>query len=94
MTRFLEPPLRWLAIALVLFYRYCLSALVMPRCRYLPTCSEYALEAVRRHGAFRGGWLALRRISRCHPLGGSGLDPVPEAPDGERNAGAALKTPH
>jgi putative membrane protein insertion efficiency factor len=46
-------------------------------CRFSPTCSEYALEAVRRHGAVRGGWLAVRRVCRCHPWGGAGLDPVP-----------------
>jgi putative membrane protein insertion efficiency factor len=46
-------------------------------CRYLPTCSGYAAEALTRHGAWRGGWLALRRVSRCHPFGGSGFDPVP-----------------
>lgn len=47
-------------------------------CRYLPTCSAYAIEAVERHGTAKGGLLALRRISRCHPWGGSGVDPVPE----------------
>jgi uncharacterized protein len=47
-------------------------------CRFSPTCSEYAAEAVRRHGAGRGGWLALRRLGRCHPWGGCGHDPVPE----------------
>ena len=46
-------------------------------CRYLPTCSEYAIEALRRHGALRGGWLAARRLLRCHPWGGEGFDPVP-----------------
>ncbi|HEX6143741.1 MAG TPA: membrane protein insertion efficiency factor YidD [Geminicoccaceae bacterium] len=58
-------------------YRYLISPALPPRCRYLPTCSGYALEALEQHGALAGGWLALRRVARCHPLGGSGLDPVP-----------------
>ncbi len=62
---------------LIRFYRYFLSPLMPPRCRYLPTCSDYALEAIERHGALRGGWLAVRRIARCHPWGGAGYDPVP-----------------
>jgi len=61
----------------VRFYRLVISPLIGANCRFQPTCSNYALEALERHGAFRGGWLALRRISRCHPLGGSGIDEVP-----------------
>ncbi|MEM7041545.1 MAG: membrane protein insertion efficiency factor YidD [Pseudomonadota bacterium] len=53
-----------------------------PRCRFLPTCSDYALDALARHGAIRGGWLTLRRLARCHPFGDSGFDPVPERRQG------------
>ncbi len=58
-------------------YQLLISPLIGPRCRHLPGCSEYAMEAIRVHGPLAGGWLALRRISRCHPLGTSGYDPVP-----------------
>ncbi len=64
-------------LALIAFYRNCISPLTPPACRYTPTCSQYAAEAIRRYGPFRGGWLALKRILRCHPFGGSGYDPVP-----------------
>ncbi len=60
-------------------YRLLFSPWVGHNCRYQPTCSAYALEALERHGALRGGWLALRRIGRCHPWGRSGYDPVPGA---------------
>lgn len=71
--------MRPLIIGLIRVYQLAVSPMLGPRCRYLPTCSEYALEAVRIHGAGRGGLLALRRVLRCHPLRAGGLDPVPEA---------------
>ena len=64
-------------VVLIKFYQLCISPFTPPSCRYTPTCSQYALEALRKHGLFKGGWLALRRILRCHPWGGSGYDPVP-----------------
>ena len=70
-------------VALVRVYQLVLSPAMAPSCRHLPTCSEYAVEALRRHGVLRGGWLAVWRIARCHPFGTSGFDPVPmrgEAP--------------
>lgn len=69
----------------VYLYRYTLSPILPPRCRYQPTCSEYALVALQKHGAIKGGWLALRRIGRCHPWGGSGYDPVPGQMNCDRN---------
>ena len=73
--------LKWLLskvmLALIAFYRICISPLLPPACRYTPTCSQYAQEAIRKYGPFRGGWLAFKRILRCHPWGGSGYDPVP-----------------
>jgi putative membrane protein insertion efficiency factor len=65
---------------LVRLYQLLLSPVLGPSCRYLPTCSTYAIEALRRHGALGGSWLALRRVLRCHPWGGGGLDPVPPVP--------------
>ena len=66
-----------LMLALIAFYRTCISPLTPPACRFTPTCSQYAQEAIRKYGPFRGGWLAFKRILRCHPFGGSGYDPVP-----------------
>ena len=64
-------------ILLVRFYQVCISPLPPPRCRFTPTCSQYALEALRKYGPLKGSYLAVRRILRCHPWGGSGYDPVP-----------------
>lgn len=64
-------------ILAVRFYQLCISPFTPPSCRFTPTCSQYALEALRKHGPLRGGWLTLRRLARCHPWGGSGYDPVP-----------------
>jgi len=67
---------KYLLIGAVKFYRYCISPLTPASCRYIPTCSQYALEALRKYGALKGGWMALKRIFRCHPWGGHGYDPV------------------
>lgn len=68
----------WLLLIPIYFYRLCISPLLPPSCRFTPTCSEYAVQAIRRHGPFKGTWLAVRRILRCRPGGGSGYDPVPD----------------
>ena len=66
-----------LFIALIRFYQLCISPLFPATCRFVPTCSAYGLEAIKKHGPFKGGWLALKRILSCHPWGKSGYDPVP-----------------
>jgi putative membrane protein insertion efficiency factor len=80
-------------LGLVWLYRYTISPLLGAPCRFQPTCSEYAVDALRRYGGFKGGWLMLKRIARCHPWGGSGYDPVPGSepvsdPDTGPEAGA------
>lgn len=65
------------ALGLIAFYRRAVSPLLPPACRYVPTCSAYAEEAIRKYGFARGSWLAARRLARCHPFGGHGYDPVP-----------------
>jgi uncharacterized protein len=64
-------------IAPIRLYQLAISPLLPPMCRFRPSCSHYAVEALARHGPVRGTWLALRRIARCHPWGGAGYDPVP-----------------
>jgi putative membrane protein insertion efficiency factor len=77
-------------LAVIAAYRRLVSPLLGPRCRFLPTCSAYAAEAIGRYGAVRGSWLALRRIGRCHPFHPGGHDPVPDLPAADhRWSGAA-----
>ena len=71
--------LRTLCVFPIRVYQRCISPVLPPACRYYPTCSAYAVEAVMTHGVLRGGWLALKRLARCHPWGGSGYDPVPSS---------------
>ncbi len=81
-------------------YQLLISPVTAGTCRYLPTCSQYAVEAVEIHGALHGSWLATKRICRCHPWGGSGFDPVPGsgAPAGDektdKTAGKCIAEPH
>lgn len=63
--------------ALIRFYQIVISPMLAPRCRYVPTCSQYAIEALKMHGLSQGVWLATKRICRCHPFAGYGYDPVP-----------------
>ena len=73
MKAFLAKPLIWLVRA----YQLIVSPFIPPSCRFHPTCSHYAIEALEKHGALKGGWLALRRVLRCHPWHPGGHDPVP-----------------
>jgi len=70
--------MKWILIQLINFYRYFISPMLPSRCRFMPTCSEYALEALQKYGVMKGGWLALKRILRCHPFSSChGYDPLP-----------------
>ena len=69
--------MRGAALRTIRFYQQALSPYARGQCRYLPTCSQYSYEAIARHGLLKGVWLTLRRLGRCHPLGGRGYDPVP-----------------
>ncbi|MDD3571836.1 MAG: membrane protein insertion efficiency factor YidD [Eubacteriales bacterium] len=70
-----------LMLAAIRFYRRAISPHLLDSCRYYPTCSQYAMTAIERFGALRGGWLGLKRILRCHPFHKGGYDPVPDLPD-------------
>ncbi|HTC45827.1 MAG TPA: membrane protein insertion efficiency factor YidD [Candidatus Aquilonibacter sp.] len=67
---------KFVVLQLLRGYKWAISPMLPTACRYVPTCSEYAMEAVERYGALRGGWMALGRVLRCHPFAGSGYDPV------------------
>ena len=69
--------LNYFLIVPIKIYQILLSPLIGPSCRFSPTCSNYAIEAINKHGPIKGFWLAIKRISKCHPWGGSGHDPVP-----------------
>ena len=71
------PPVKYLLILLARGWQLGPSRVLPPTCRYQPSCSEYAIQALEKHGAIKGGWIAVRRLLRCHPWGGHGYDPVP-----------------
>jgi len=76
----MKKTLQWLGlpfIGLIKLYQWVISPMIGPKCRFTPTCSSYAIQALQKHGLIKGLWLAVKRISRCHPWGGSGWDPIP-----------------
>ncbi len=74
-------PVKSLLLLLVRGYQLCISPLIGPRCRFYPTCSAYAMEALREYGAVRGSWLTVKRLCKCHPFHPGGVDPVPSKSD-------------
>jgi len=81
-------PIRTVLKLLIRGYQLFVSPVLGANCRYAPSCSQYAVEAIDSHGAVRGSWLAVKRVGRCHPWGGSGYDPVPSGQDRDRAAEA------
>lgn len=77
MSNLLSEAGKKLLVLPIRFYQLCISPMFPSACRYTPTCSQYAIDAIRIHGPLKGSWLAIKRICRCHPWGGSGYDPVP-----------------
>jgi putative membrane protein insertion efficiency factor len=77
--------MKFILLGLIRLYQRALSRALAPTCRFYPSCSQYSYEAIRRHGVWRGGWLAVKRIARCHPFNPGGYDPVPGV-DGSQSA--------
>ncbi|MCI1859502.1 MAG: membrane protein insertion efficiency factor YidD [Sporolactobacillus sp.] len=73
--------MKWIFIFFIRIYQKCISPFTPPSCRFYPTCSEYAAEALKRFGVFKGGWLTIRRLLKCQPFHPGGYDPVPEKTD-------------
>lgn len=78
-------------LAMITLYRWCISPVLGNHCRFYPSCSQYAQEAIQSHGAARGSWLALRRLLRCHPLHAGGCDPVPPPACGHSHSSIQVK---
>jgi putative membrane protein insertion efficiency factor len=77
MFQVIKDIIAWLFLLLIRIYQLVISPLLGSNCRFTPTCSQYGVEAIKKHGPFKGGWLTLKRIGRCHPWGKHGHDPVP-----------------
>ena len=90
----IEKEMRRLLIALVRFYQVAISPYFAPSCRYTPTCSNYAIESIRHHGIFRGSWLAIYRVGRCHPWCEGGYDPVPSNKSTDRKVSGCCSKDH
>lgn len=75
--KYIKRILSHILLLFIKFYQHCISPLKPPTCRYVPTCSQYMMEAIRKYGPFKGLWLGTKRLLRCHPWGGNGYDPVP-----------------
>jgi len=82
----ISAPLQWLAIKFIRFYQIVISPMIGPRCRFTPTCSQYAIEAINLHGIVKGCWFAASRLIRCQPLSEGGYDPVPDCCVNEHRA--------